>query len=133
VPSPTAIASSEVRERGSEAVSDIDKENELHATDPLTLRRLPSGYLQAIQRQMGTTHTRTDAYPVDVLAFAARDDRIVNTEGAIRFMSNVHATRAKDTSPFILFDDCAAHDPTRSTKRDDVLSAIDAWIDARLG
>ncbi|MBI1372847.1 MAG: alpha/beta fold hydrolase [Phycisphaera sp.] len=116
----------------SDAVSDIPDENRLHAADPLTLRRLPSGYLQAIQRQMGETHTRAATYPVDVLAFASVGDRIVNTDGAIRFMAALHETRDAAACPFVLFEDCPAHDPTRSTRRADVLGRIDRWIDERI-
>lgn len=104
-------------------VSDVVPEQQIHAEDPLILKRLPLPFLREIERWMSWAQDHADDYPLPVLLHAAEEDPIVDTRGSESFMR----AAPTETNALHLFPGFA-HDLSRASAGLTLQERTVAWL-----
>jgi alpha-beta hydrolase superfamily lysophospholipase len=109
-------------------ISDIPAHQQLHMADPLILRCITSGYLIRIEALMASVQQRARSFPCDALTFASANDPVISTAGTRTFAQALQTCRDPDRCPLTVYDDFFAHSPVHSSRLDDVLHRMEAWL-----
>ncbi len=110
-------------------VSSDEREVKLHADDPLILDCTVTPYLLRIEELMVEVHRTAAMYPAPVCIVAAKDDRIVDTRGAVQFRDEAMGPRdsARPVELHIIEDDFS-HDLSRAKESGKYVQLIDRFV-----